>query len=733
MILTNQRCFKLFAYICILMIPLQACFGFQEKEYPKFQKSDDFQTLFGRKILTPFKDLKNVNSNKARRWVRQQNKRVSESLERGEEYQQLVDHYKKVLTTVSIQWKRKKKNTTVFFDDTQNEPAKLMIQRTGQKPTLLLDVNKLFEGSRNVRYMIHDFETSPDGQYLLFSCSQDGVRARTLYCMDTETKEVTNYGYNLGLGQYYYWDNDSDGFFFTNRIDLESVTLSYYQIPEILYPNSPNKPQWTKKIPSPLPTSPTIYLSDSGNRLALVQEHFTSKETSVSFFDTSDRSKILPLGTLSHTKHLTISMLGLDDANAFCLIDQPNHPPKIVKIDQKGPSPKTWKKISTGISATMKRGQLEGDQLFMECLSHGASELYRFDLKTKKLLNYVLPGYGHVSSIYIDDDSQEVIVLFSSPVHWYSILHYNMETGKLIKTEQRQSLPSLEDFEVKRMFAQSDDGEKIPFYVCKKKSTQFPAPTLAAGYGGFSIPYEIDFSAGRLVWMELGGVFVVTNIRGGGEYGRSWHVAGIKEKRQNVFNDFRSILETLIHKKITVPSQLGATGSSNGGLLVAAVINQNPELLNAALVDIGVLDMIFESAWKQEYGDPKKESDFKYLFKYSPIHNINKKKKYPAIFVQTGKKDTTVPPNHSYRYAATLQDNPHPQSGTVFLKAIPHVAHGSHRTDIGAKVLATTTRFFARELGLKIQPKKFLKIDIKTPSTPQQNNKSLLEHFFGSN
>ena len=264
-------------------------------------------------------------------------------------------------------------------------------------------------------------------------------------------------------------------------------------------------------------------------------------------------------------------------------------------------------------------------------------------------------------------------------------------------------------FETKQVFYSSKDGTNIPMFITHKKGVKLDGnnPTILYGYGGFNISLTPNFSISRLIWVEMGGVYAVPNIRGGGEYGEGWHQAGIKQQKQNVFDDFISAAEWLIENNWSSSPKLAITGASNGGLLVGACITQRPELFGAALPAVGVMDMLrFHKftigwAWTAEYGSPDDPEEFKALYAYSPLHNLKPKTSYPPTFITTADHDDRVVPAHSFKFISTLQEV-HIGDHPVLIRIETKAGHGAGKPT--TKIIAEITDEFAFLLrNLKIE------------------------------
>ena len=353
-----------------------------------------------------------------------------------------------------------------------------------------------------------------------------------------------------------------------------------------------------------------------------------------------------------------------------------------------------------------------GDYLIAEYLQDAKTQVKLFDLAGKFVREVKFPGIGSASGFGGRRDHTETFYSFSSFNRPPSIYRYDLKTGdsQLIREAKVDFNP--DDFVVEQVFYNSKDGTRVPMFIAHKKGLELNGknPTLLYAYGGFNISLTPSFSISRLQWMEMGGVFAMPNLRGGGEYGKDWHKAGTKTKKQNVFDDFIAAAEWLIENKYTSPENLGIQGGSNGGLLVGACMTQRPDLFGACLPAVGVMDMLrfqkFTAGrfWVDDYGSAENSAEeFQALRAYSPYHNIVDGTQYPPTMITTADTDDRVVPGHSFKFAARLQaaqDGPNPTLIRIETKA----GHGAGKPT--AKIIeevADQWAFLAKHLELQPQ------------------------------
>ena len=342
-----------------------------------------------------------------------------------------------------------------------------------------------------------------------------------------------------------------------------------------------------------------------------------------------------------------------------------------------------WKEIIPEVAEPIRSVSIVGNKLFVSYLKNASSLVKVFDMKGKYLMNLDLPGIGTVSGISGKKEGTEGFYSFTSYTQPSTIFKLDTESMESEIFRESEIDFDASDYITKQEWYTSKDGTKVPMFITHKKGLVLDGtnPTLLYGYGGFNISLPPSFQLTRLPLLENGGVYVVANIRGGGEFGKEWHKAGTLGQKQNVFDDFIGAAEHLIENKYTKPNKLAIQGGSNGGLLVGACLNQRPDLFAVGFPAVGVLDMLryheftIGWAWAGDYGRSDEPEAFDYLIKYSPLHNI-KAVDYPATLVTTADHDDRVVPAHSFKYAATLQEY-HTGDDPVMIRIETSAGHGA--------------------------------------------------------
>jgi len=356
---------------------------------------------------------------------------------------------------------------------------------------------------------------------------------------------------------------------------------------------------------------------------------------------------------------------------------------RVIAMNLDHPERANWKEIVPQRAETLDTAQIADGKLLLSYMKDAHSAARLVSLDGKALEEIAMPGLGTAEWSGARLGDKEMFYRFEGFTIAPSVFRLDLHTGQSSVIRQSKVAVDLSKYETKQVFYSSKDGTRVPMFLSYKKGLQLNArnPTLLYAYGGFDIAETPVFRPAYVEWMQMGGIYAVANIRGGSEYGEAWHQAGMRAKKQNVFDDFISAAEWLIAQKYTSTPKLAIYGASNGGLLIGAVLNQRPDLFGAAMPAVGVMDMLrfqnfgFGTQWVGEYGSSANPADFKVLRAYSPLHNIHKTV-YPPTLVTTSDHDDRVMPGHSLKYAATLQQA---QQGTapILIRIETRAGHGA--------------------------------------------------------
>ncbi len=383
---------------------------------------------------------------------------------------------------------------------------------------------------------------------------------------------------------------------------------------------------------------------------------------------------------------------------------------RVIGIDINNANRENWQEILPQVDEVLEGVSLLNNQFVADYLKDAHTQIKIFDLNGNFVREVALPGLGSAGGFGGKRYDRSTFYSFTGFTTPPTIYRYDMVSGESSIFRQPQVDFNPDDYETKQVFYRSKDATQIPMFITHKKGMNLDGnnPTLLYGYGGFNVSLTPSFSVSQLVWMEMGGVYAVANLRGGGEYGEDWHQAGMKLKKQNVFDDFIAAAEWLIANKYTRPEKLAIAGGSNGGLLVGACMTQRPDLFGAALPAVGVLDMLrFHKftigwAWCSEYGSPEDPEEFKALYAYSPLHNLKDGIAYPATMITTADHDDRVVPAHSFKFAAALQAA-HQGENPVLIRIETKAGHGAGKpTAKQIEELADRWAFLVRSLNIPV-------------------------------
>ena len=383
---------------------------------------------------------------------------------------------------------------------------------------------------------------------------------------------------------------------------------------------------------------------------------------------------------------------------------------RLIAIDVENPDPENWREVIPQAADVLDGVSLVGGRIIADYMQDAQTVVKIFGLDGRQTGTVDLPGIGTAGGFQGTLDDPETFFIYTSYNTPSTVNRLDVETGEVTVFRKPDVAFNSDDYVVKQVFYKSADGTQVPMFIAHHKDFEpnGSTPTMLYGYGGFNVSQTPSFSITRLAWMEMGGVYAVANLRGGGEYGKEWHKAGTKLQKQNVFDDFIAAAEYLIAEKYTSPSKLAIFGGSNGGLLVGAVTNQRPDLFGAAIPAVGVMDMLrfhkFTAGrfWVDDYGSSDDPEEFKALYAYSPYHNIKPGTEYPAVLVTTADTDDRVVPGHSFKYAAAIQQA---QAGDapVLIRIETRAGHGAGKpTDKVVQDYADRWAFLVKNLDMRL-------------------------------
>ncbi|MGJ8678938.1 prolyl oligopeptidase family serine peptidase [Paraglaciecola sp.] len=651
--------------------------------YPSTHKGETVDTYFGTQVTDPYRWLEDDMSDETAQWVKAQNKVTFDYLADIPFRDKLANRLAELLDYERVTAPFVEGDYSYFYknDGLQNQSV-LYRQKQDAEPEQFLNPNTFSEDGTT---SLSKTYFSSDGSLLTYLISEGGSDWRTAITINTETlKEVTSQIKNIKFADVSWYRNE--GFFYASYDKPEGSELSAKTDQHKIYYHELGTEQSNDKLVfggteqqkyryvNTKVTKDNQYLiidaakSTSGNKL-FIQDLTKANSELVTILDHFDSDT---------------SLLDSDGSDLLfeTNLNAPNK--KVVKVDANNPSPENWQDFIPETDNVLN-AVTGGGYIFAQYMVDAVSKVQQLDKTGKVIRTITLPGVGTASGFKGNKKQQSLYYTFTNYNTPKTI--YSLSTQDGVSTEYRKSEVkfSAEDYDSKQVFYTSKDGTKIPMMLTFKKGLELNGknPTILYGYGGFNISLKPSFSATTAAWLEQGGVYAVANLRGGGEYGKKWHKAGITLNKQNVFDDFIAAAEYLTQEKYTSSDYLAIRGGSNGGLLVGAVMLQRPELFKVALPAVGVLDMLryhtftAGAGWAYDYGTAEQNKEmFEYLLGYSPVHNVKPNIDYPATLVTTGDHDDRVVPAHSFKFAAHLQDK-HTGSNPTLIRIETNAGHGA--------------------------------------------------------
>ena len=657
-------------------------------KYPETKRQEVVEDYHGTRVVDAYRWLEDdvrVNKDVAA-WVEEENKVTGDYLKSIPEREAI----KKRLTEL---WNFErysppsKHGTRYFFtknDGLQNQSVLYVQESLDAKPRVLADPNTW---SSDGTVALAESSISEDGELLAYAVADAGSDWRIWRVMDVATGKQLADELRWVKFSGATWTKDSKGFFY-GRFDepapgqkFQSLNLNqklYYhrigqpQSKDVLVFHRPDQPKWGY----------STEVTEDGKYLVIVAHVGTDPRYRVWIKDLEDQYAA-PWELVSDFNNL-YNLCGNDGPILYFQTDLDAPRGRVIAVDLRSPERRNWKEVIPQAAETLRGVSAVGNMFVCNYLKDAHTQVKMFDMKGRFVREVHFPVLGTAAGFGGKQTDTEVFYTFSSYATPPSIFRYDMLTGKSELFRRSNVKFNPDDYQVDQIFYTSKDGTKVPMFLTYKKGLKRDGanPTLLYGYGGFNIPMTPGFSMPRIGWLEMGGVLAVANLRGGGEYGKEWHQAGTKNRKQNVFDDFIAAAEWLIKEKYTSTPKLAIQGGSNGGLLIGACMTQRPDLFGACLPAVGVMDMLrfqkFTAGryWTDDYGSSDNAEDFPYLYKYSPFHNIKPGTNYPATLVTTADTDDRVVPGHSFKFIAALQ---YAQSGKapVLARIETRAGHGA--------------------------------------------------------
>ncbi len=656
-------------------------------DYPQTRKVDVVDEIHGTSVPDPYRWLEDDNSPETKEWVAAQNRVTEDFLttipQRGEIRKRLADLWNFERTGAP----REYGGRWFFTHNTglQNQSVLKVADTMDGEGRVLLDPNKL---SDDGTVALSNFQPSEDGKLLAYSISRGGSDWNEILVRDTATGKDTGDHLKWVKFSSLSWAKDGSGFYYS-RYDAPAPGAALTQKNEF-------QKLCFHKIGTPQSEDKLIYerkdrprwgfgggLTEDGKFLVIHVSEGTDPKNRFFYREVSEADS--PVVELLAEADASYDFIG-NEGDLFYFrtdLDAPRH--RVIAIDVRKPERESWKEIIPQAKDLLQGASSVGGYLVCEYLRDAKSAITVHDLSGKQIREVALPGIGSAGGFEGRRKDKETFYSFTSFTDPGAIYRYDLASGKSTLWKRPEVGFDGDAYETKQVFVTSKDGTKVPVFIVHKKGLKLDGShrVLLSGYGGFNISLGPGFSIGRAVWLERGGVFALANLRGGGEYGREWHLAGTRLRKQNVFDDFIAAAEWLVKEKYTVPSRLAIQGGSNGGLLVGACMTQRPDLYGAALPAVGVMDMLrFHKftigwAWEKDYGSAEDPEEFKVLLGYSPYHALKPGTRYPATMVTTADHDDRVVPAHSFKFAARLQECQAKEGPPVLIRIDTSAGHGA--------------------------------------------------------
>lgn len=679
----HPRAAILFTLLFSISMILQA-----QTTYPDARRGDQVDDYHGTKVADPYRWLEDTDSAETHAWVEAENKLTFGYLDKIPYRQAIRDRLTKLWNYERFSAPEEEGGRYFFQHNTglQNQSVLLVADSLHAEPRVLLDPNLL---STDGTVALSSTAISDDGKLMAYGIATSGSDWNEFHVRDIDTgKDLTD---DLKWVKFSgaSWSKDNKGFFYSRYDEPKGAALREANYFQKLYYHQLGAPQSADKLIYERPDNKEMGFSgnvtDDGHYLIITAWQGTSPKNRLYYKDlTLPDAPVVKLLDDFDAKYNFID----NDGPVFWIqtdLDAPRE--RLIAIDTRHAERANWKTLIAEGPDKMESTHTINNSFLVEYLKDARSEVRIHGLNGVFVRTVDLPGIGTAVGFGGKRKNKETFYAFTSFTYPTTIYRYDPTAGKSEIFRQPKVDFDPSRFETKQVFYHSKDGTRVPMFITYKKGIKLDGqnPALLYAYGGFDISLTPNFSVPNVVWLEMGGIYAQPNLRGGGEYGEEWHQAGMKLKKQNVFDDFIAAAQWLIDNKYTSTPKLAIRGGSNGGLLIGAVVTQRPDLFGVALPEVGVMDMLrFHKftigwAWTSDYGSSDNAEDFKALYAYSPLHNLKPGTKYPPTLIATSDHDDRVVPGHSFKFAATMQ---HDQAGPapILIRIETKAGHGAGKS-----------------------------------------------------
>ncbi|MDB5976963.1 MAG: family peptidase [Nevskia sp.] len=655
--------------------------------YPPAARGEVVDEYHGIKVPDPYRWMEDIDSPQTRNWVEAEAKQSSDYLAAIPGRDGIVERMRKIWNFE--RWSAPEKHGKWWLyshnDGLQSQSVLFATDNPKSKGKVLLDPNTL---SKDGTVSLRESAVSDDGRYFAYALSEAGSDWQVWRVKDIASGQDLPDELHWSKAGGGSWRKDGSGFYYTvYDAPKEGELLKAANQYEKLYFHKLGTPQSADTLVYTRSDDPDWFVggevTDDGRYLVISANYGDQVQNTVLVQDLSVAdgkiSEVIPKPAAQY------SVIGNIGSTLYVLTDDNAPRYRIVAIDLADAAPEKWRTVVAEGKDTLDQASLVGGQIVAQYLQDAHSAVRRYSPHGKLLGEVKLPGLGTASGFAGRIGDTDTYYSYSSYTTPASVYRLDLKSGRsaLLHAPKLAGFKPA-DFESRQVFYTSKDGTRVPMIVTARKGVKQDGsnPTILYGYGGFNISIQPTFSAAIATWIQMGGVYAVANMRGGGEYGRAWHEAGMKTHKQNVFDDFIGGAEYLIAQKWTSPKWLAVYGRSNGGLLIGAVTEQRPDLFAAVIPQVGVMDMLrfrdftVGKGWESDYGSVENEDEFKALLAYSPYHNVKAGVKYPPMLILTGDHDDRVYPAHSFKFAAAMQ-HADPDGNPILIRIDLRTGHGS--------------------------------------------------------